>query len=645
MSYKRQRVSKACDSCRRKKVKCGGAPPVCSNCLAFNLTCTYNDTTKKRGPPKGYIEAIESRLYKMESLMGELAHSNDPRAEAILAELMKDDLHPLHKARKVNYATWRNRITTPFNDTLETRSIGPLTDSSTNVNTNDYEINYINDSMGILSIDEKNQVNYYGKSSGLQLLKQSDRYKNGILSFSNNIDNDPNLITSSSSNQKLILQSEQLTELPSQELSDHLLDLYFKNVHTLFPIIYKPRFFELLKDNENPPYLLLNSIYTLASNFSDRIEVRKDPENPLTTGDIYFDRAKALLDNDYDRAHTTNIQALLLLSLREYGAGRVTRSWIYTGMAARMAQSLGLHRNNEKCYPIVLSHGEKEEQRRVFWGCYVLDRIPSVHFGRPLAIDEKDVDAAHPSENGDDEYESLSFKMKHSENLVSSPPNSTNNDTSTQINKESKESIKSSSSTHIISRFNCLIRLCEIMGRILQNVYAIRCNQTTVNDSVISILESSLRTWFISLPSHLQYNPLDQNLDNLDVSTLSLHVIYYESLMLLHRPFASGNNSSHKICTSSAEVISEIIGFKSPLFRNETLSPQAGTAATIPTDSRPHSLRSAARMSQQLGAQPSRLRNETSESGNERRNVRSDDDAPKGRLFVLNPDPEGYESD
>ncbi|CAJ0885110.1 2797_t:CDS:2 [Entrophospora sp. SA101] len=98
-SSKRQRVSKACDSCRRKKVKCDGIQSVCGNCKAFNLECTYNDTTKKRGPPKGYIEAIETRLHKMESLLGGLVHSNDPRAEAALAELMQDDLHSTSSIR------------------------------------------------------------------------------------------------------------------------------------------------------------------------------------------------------------------------------------------------------------------------------------------------------------------------------------------------------------------------------------------------------------------------------------------------------------------------------------------------------------------------------------------------------------------
>ncbi|KAI8370386.1 uncharacterized protein BYT42DRAFT_502025, partial [Radiomyces spectabilis] len=54
------------DLCRRKKIKCDGLTPVCSNCQAFTLECTYKDTTKKRGPPKGYIEAIENRLHKLE---------------------------------------------------------------------------------------------------------------------------------------------------------------------------------------------------------------------------------------------------------------------------------------------------------------------------------------------------------------------------------------------------------------------------------------------------------------------------------------------------------------------------------------------------------------------------------------------------
>ncbi|KAI8991578.1 hypothetical protein BDF20DRAFT_790597, partial [Mycotypha africana] len=55
------------DLCRKKKIKCDGAMPMCGNCQILNLTCTFRDATKKRGPPKGYIEAIENRLHTLEA--------------------------------------------------------------------------------------------------------------------------------------------------------------------------------------------------------------------------------------------------------------------------------------------------------------------------------------------------------------------------------------------------------------------------------------------------------------------------------------------------------------------------------------------------------------------------------------------------
>ncbi|KAJ2548498.1 hypothetical protein EV175_004804, partial [Coemansia sp. RSA 1933] len=66
---KRQRVSRACDKCRRKKVKCDGKLPVCTHCEELGYDCTYLDATKKRGPPKGYIDVIESRLHKVDELI------------------------------------------------------------------------------------------------------------------------------------------------------------------------------------------------------------------------------------------------------------------------------------------------------------------------------------------------------------------------------------------------------------------------------------------------------------------------------------------------------------------------------------------------------------------------------------------------
>jgi hypothetical protein len=54
---KRSKVSRACDECRRKKIKCdamseGGEEP-CSNCRRSNARCLFSRVPQKRGPSKG----------------------------------------------------------------------------------------------------------------------------------------------------------------------------------------------------------------------------------------------------------------------------------------------------------------------------------------------------------------------------------------------------------------------------------------------------------------------------------------------------------------------------------------------------------------------------------------------------------------
>lgn len=67
---KRVKVTLACVICRKKKVKCDGIQPSCSRCQSIGNCCQYSDPPKKRGPPKGYVEVIESRAHRIESLLG-----------------------------------------------------------------------------------------------------------------------------------------------------------------------------------------------------------------------------------------------------------------------------------------------------------------------------------------------------------------------------------------------------------------------------------------------------------------------------------------------------------------------------------------------------------------------------------------------
>lgn len=55
---KRSKVSRACDECRRKKIRCdaSGEPgdDQCSSCKRAMTTCQFSRVPMKRGPSKGY---------------------------------------------------------------------------------------------------------------------------------------------------------------------------------------------------------------------------------------------------------------------------------------------------------------------------------------------------------------------------------------------------------------------------------------------------------------------------------------------------------------------------------------------------------------------------------------------------------------
>ncbi|PNS14177.1 hypothetical protein CAC42_6690 [Sphaceloma murrayae] len=66
----RIKTSKACDECRRKKIRCDAtndqATEPCSNCKRTNSTCTFARQQMKRGPSKGYIKELADRLKDLE---------------------------------------------------------------------------------------------------------------------------------------------------------------------------------------------------------------------------------------------------------------------------------------------------------------------------------------------------------------------------------------------------------------------------------------------------------------------------------------------------------------------------------------------------------------------------------------------------
>jgi hypothetical protein len=157
----------------------------------------------------------------------------------------------------------------------------------------------------------------------------------------------------------------------------HLLALYFCWEYPVFASFSKEHF---LGDFNNGKRrfcspLLVNCILALGAQFSDLPEARKNPEDPDSVGEQFYEEAQRLLGFE-DLPTLTKIQSLGLMSLRQASAGNDMSSWHLSRMATRTAIDLGLHRRNaqdaEEDHP-AHSVPERQVSAATFWGCYTLE--------------------------------------------------------------------------------------------------------------------------------------------------------------------------------------------------------------------------------------------------------------------------------
>lgn len=116
-------------------------------------------------------------------------------------------------------------------------------------------------------------------------------------------------------------------------------------------------------------------------------------------GDGFLSRAKALLDHAYANSRPSTCQALLLMGYREIGIGAMAQSWLYVGMAVRMAQDLGMHRSSDRWLRVggpIFPPREQQIRKRIWYACVVMDKYVSTYIGRPLSIFESDYDTQLP---------------------------------------------------------------------------------------------------------------------------------------------------------------------------------------------------------------------------------------------------------
>lgn len=154
--------------------------------------------------------------------------------------------------------------------------------------------------------------------------------------------------------------------------------------------------------------------------------------------------------------------------------------WITLGQTVRLAQSIGLHVEQDVAKANATAQSEVAiERRRRVWSCiYCLDRLLSLQLGRPPAIHEDYCNVPRPSRLGDSD---IDWDSEHLPANFKGP---------------------SAGDYHI-----ALISFSDIISQVLRDLCSGRPNQNLAAELVkTKMLDQQLLQWKFSLPRTLRFD-------------------------------------------------------------------------------------------------------------------------------------------
>lgn len=123
-----------------------------------------------------------------------------------------------------------------------------------------------------------------------------------------------------------------------------------------------------------------------------RLRVPKPSQSP---GWHFYEISRRLLSDVVTSSSMTSVQVCVLQGVFLPSAKSRDAGYNLLGLALRMAVNMGMHRSfgTESLHPHV-----RELRNRLWWSVYVAERIFSVEMGRPLAINDTEIDAPLPTD-------------------------------------------------------------------------------------------------------------------------------------------------------------------------------------------------------------------------------------------------------
>jgi hypothetical protein len=188
--------------------------------------------------------------------------------------------------------------------------------------------------------------------------------------------------------------------LPSGETMASLLEIYFEVIHPWIPMMHERTFRQRfqLPGHRKAISNILHAMVVATARFSLNTQLAAVDVTPL----VKACRQRVMV-TAMESISVENLQALIIIAFDSIGSGNGPRTWAVVDAMTRMVDHLRLSFETD-VKQLGNSHGPKvewrkeEENRRIFWNVFFLDRFCSVSAGWKPTIDASKIKRRLPSD-------------------------------------------------------------------------------------------------------------------------------------------------------------------------------------------------------------------------------------------------------
>ncbi|QSS55096.1 C6 transcription factor [Histoplasma capsulatum var. duboisii H88] len=403
-ALERQRVSHACDPCRKRKSKCDGLRPVCSRCRDQEITCVYLDG--KREKLKRYTKNNAAKVAAYEQLLCDILPHQTPEMQQTIRNtlleyrnLAEEDIatsiEGTGSGDEDEYAASASAGSPRFQDRVQPNSAGFVRTTG-----------FLGKASVVRWIEELTTklVIYFGpatrnilntKLSGANF----DEFHYGLLQqctyfLGDNYLYHFSVFRSTGSYPTMFDKTGDHSQPLEKEMADIFVNSYFFTVHPMFPILSEQEFkmhYEIYYQTAHYPSEVWRNILHVIFAIGAIHTLRTNAQAGVVESDhvMFAFRSGALGRTStflVDIPSLEQLQWAAISGLYYLTSYHINRAWNLIGLAVRFGHTRALHlvKSNTD-----LSESEQELELRVWHAISSMERFICVFTGRPSSLQDR----------------------------------------------------------------------------------------------------------------------------------------------------------------------------------------------------------------------------------------------------------------